>query len=81
MALSRIGTSRGRRGKLGWHSGWRIDADVRVRRECFCNEQFNVKSCSVQGIYKTADVLAHDPASVLCANPINLLSKYSVAPK
>jgi hypothetical protein len=29
----------------------------------------------VQGIYKTADVLAHDPASVSCANPINVISE------
>ena len=45
------------------------------RRQCFCNEQFNVKACSVQGIYKTADVLVHDPKSLLCTNPINLLSR------
>jgi hypothetical protein len=46
-----------------------------VRKECFCNEQFDVKACSVQGIYKTADVLAHDPKSVACSSDINLFSK------
>jgi hypothetical protein len=34
----------------------------------------DVKACSVQGIYKTADVLAHDPDSLSCANPINVIS-------
>jgi hypothetical protein len=29
----------------------------------------------VQGIYKTADVLAHDPGSVSCASPINVISE------
>jgi hypothetical protein len=47
------------------------------RRECFCNEQFNVKACSVQGIYKTADVLAKDPASFSCSNRVNLISTFS----
>ncbi|KAF2093125.1 hypothetical protein NA57DRAFT_69243 [Rhizodiscina lignyota] len=36
------------------------------RRDCFCNHQFNVKACSIQGIFKTADVLAHDPESLAC---------------
>ncbi|KAK3044729.1 hypothetical protein LTS18_000512, partial [Coniosporium uncinatum] len=36
------------------------------RRDCFCNYQFNVKACSVQGIYRTADVLKNDPRSVAC---------------
>lgn len=44
------------------------------RKECFCNEQFDVKACSVQGIYKTHDVLAHDPESVACTNTINVIS-------
>ncbi|KAI1809511.1 hypothetical protein GGS20DRAFT_571634, partial [Poronia punctata] len=33
---------------------------------CFCNDQFDVKECSVQGIYKTVDVLRHDPKSLAC---------------
>ncbi|KAL9101031.1 MAG: hypothetical protein Q9163_003673 [Psora crenata] len=36
------------------------------RRDCFCNYQFNVKACSVQGIFKTADVVKNDPDSVAC---------------
>lgn len=47
-----------------------------LRKECFCNEQFDVKSCSVQGIYKTADVMTHDPKSLSCENPINVISKF-----
>lgn len=47
-----------------------------IRKECFCNEQFDVKSCSVQGIYKTADVLANDPDSLACPNPVNVMSEF-----
>ena len=36
------------------------------RRDCFCNYQFNVKACSIQGIFKTADVIRHDPDSLAC---------------
>ncbi|KAI9799342.1 MAG: hypothetical protein M1825_004835 [Sarcosagium campestre] len=44
------------------------------RQDCFCNQQFNVKACSVQGIYKTSDVMDHDPESVSCPkNTINVL--------
>lgn len=35
-------------------------------RECFCNRQFDVKECSLQGIYKTVDVEANDPDSLAC---------------
>jgi hypothetical protein len=46
------------------------------RKECFCNEQFDVKACSVQGIYKTSDVLAHDPESLACTNTVNVISVF-----
>ncbi|KAI1864737.1 hypothetical protein JX265_008461 [Neoarthrinium moseri] len=36
------------------------------KRDCFCINQFNVKTCSVQGIYKTSDVLANAPESLSC---------------
>ncbi|KAL8962082.1 MAG: hypothetical protein Q9193_001466 [Seirophora villosa] len=36
------------------------------RQDCFCNYQFNVKACSVQGIFKTADVVKNDPESLAC---------------
>lgn len=36
------------------------------RQDCFCNYQFNVKACSVQGIFRTADVVKNDPESVAC---------------
>lgn len=48
---------------------------VCCRRDCFCNYQFNVKACSVQGIYKTSDVVKNDPDSVACpVDTIELLS-------
>lgn len=37
------------------------------RRDCFCNYQFNVKACSIQGIFRTADVLKNDPDSLACS--------------
>lgn len=30
----------------------------------------------MQGIYKTSDVLAHDPGSVSCANSVNVISEF-----
>ncbi|RMZ92071.1 hypothetical protein DV736_g722, partial [Chaetothyriales sp. CBS 134916] len=33
---------------------------------CFCNAQLSVKSCSMQGIFSTASVLANDPSSLAC---------------
>lgn len=42
-------------------------------RDCFCNHQFDVKSCSLQGIFRTEDVLKHDPSSLACTRPINLV--------
>lgn len=46
------------------------------RKDCFCNYQFNVKACSIQGIFKTADVVKNDPDSVACPiNSIDVMSK------
>ena len=42
-------------------------------RDCFCNHQFDVKSCSLQGIFRTDDVLKHDPDSLACTQPVNLI--------
>ncbi|RDW56444.1 hypothetical protein BP5796_13193 [Coleophoma crateriformis] len=50
---------------------WNFSAQE--KKQCFCNEQFDVKACSVQGIYKTSDVESHDPSSISCAKPINVL--------
>ena len=36
------------------------------RRDCFCNMQFDVKACSIQGIFKIADVIKNDRGSVAC---------------
>lgn len=45
------------------------------RRDCFCNYQFNVKACSVQGIYKTKDVIKNDPGSLACsATAVDVIS-------
>ncbi|KAG9235547.1 hypothetical protein BJ875DRAFT_267577 [Amylocarpus encephaloides] len=43
------------------------------RKQYSCNEQFDAQACSVQAIYKTADVVANDPASPSCSNKINLI--------
>ncbi|KAL8635421.1 MAG: hypothetical protein Q9228_007084 [Teloschistes exilis] len=47
---------------------WNFSPEERYRcsRDCFCNYQFNVKSCSVQGIFKTSDVAKNDPESLAC---------------
>jgi hypothetical protein len=49
----------------GSSSRFQSDSSVH-RRECFCNMQFNIKACSVQGIFKSADVVKNDPDSVAC---------------
>lgn len=47
------------------------------KEQCFCLTQFNVKSCSVQGIYKTSDVEKNDPSSLACGlGKINLFSVF-----
>lgn len=48
----------------GGVTDWNFDA--RERERCFCNDQFDVTECSVQGIYKTEDVMRHDPMSLVC---------------
>ncbi|TAQ89766.1 hypothetical protein B7494_g1916 [Chlorociboria aeruginascens] len=58
---------------LGYGAVTDWNFSMEERRQCFCNEQFDVKACSVQGIYKTADVVAHDSGSISCSNPINVL--------
>ena len=51
------------------------------RKDCFCNYQFNVKACSIQGIFKTADVVKNDPGSVACPiNSIDVMSKRILNP-
>ncbi|KAI0487609.1 hypothetical protein F4859DRAFT_263551 [Xylaria cf. heliscus] len=48
----------------GGVTDWNFDARETAR--CFCNDQFDVTDCSVQGIYKTEDVIKHDPLSLAC---------------
>ncbi|KAI0439460.1 hypothetical protein F4803DRAFT_46690 [Xylaria telfairii] len=48
----------------GGVTDWNFDA--REKERCFCNDQFDVTDCSVQGIYKTEDVIKHDPLSLAC---------------
>lgn len=58
---------------------WNFSADE--RRDCFCNYQFNVKACSIQGIFKTADVVDHDPSSFMCdPDKVNVLSQSHALP-
>ncbi|KAL9603597.1 MAG: hypothetical protein Q9219_001100 [cf. Caloplaca sp. 3 TL-2023] len=55
---------------------WNFSPEERgaLRQDCFCNYQFNVKACSVQGIFKTADVVKNDPESLACpANTIDVI--------
>ena len=48
-----------------------------TRQDCFCNYQFNVKACSIQGIFKTADVVKNDPDSLACpAGSIDVMSEF-----
>lgn len=54
-------------------------------KECFCNQQFDVKECSLQGIYKTSDVEANDPDSLACGGGnidlvIELMLKFPLDP-
>ncbi|KAI1734803.1 hypothetical protein F4680DRAFT_330723 [Xylaria scruposa] len=44
--------------------------DNREKERCFCNDQFDVTECSVQGIYKTEDVIKNDPLSLACTRLI-----------
>lgn len=48
--------------------------------DCFCNRQFDVKDCSVQGIFSTQSVLEHDPTSLACPldRPIDLVIEMMV---
>lgn len=49
------------------------------RKDCFCNYQFNIKACSIQGIYKTSDVVKHDPDSLACpAGTFDVISKFGL---
>ena len=68
--------------------GARADEELRTdwnfseeeKEQCFCLTQFNVKSCSVQGIFKTADVEKNDPSSLACPlGRINVFSKFPVS--
>ncbi|KAL7621145.1 hypothetical protein AAE478_008461 [Parahypoxylon ruwenzoriense] len=48
----------------GGVTDWNFDDEE--KRKCFCNNQFDVRDCSVQGIFSTADVVKHDPLSLMC---------------
>lgn len=45
---------------------------MQFREQCFCNRQFDVKSCSVQGIFTTESVRQNAPESLACTQPIDL---------
>ena len=46
-------------------TGWNFNDEE--MEKCFCMHQMDVKACSLQGIYRTSDVLKHDPDSFICA--------------
>ncbi|KAI0119515.1 hypothetical protein F4814DRAFT_412282 [Daldinia grandis] len=48
----------------GGVTNWNFDEEE--KRKCFCNGQFDVRDCSVQVIFSTADVIEHDPVSLTC---------------
>ncbi|KAI3326957.1 hypothetical protein HD806DRAFT_378741 [Xylariaceae sp. AK1471] len=48
----------------GGVTDWNFDG--REKQRCFCNDQFDVTECSVQGIFKTEDVIKHDSLSLAC---------------
>ncbi|KAI1106045.1 hypothetical protein F4804DRAFT_82473 [Jackrogersella minutella] len=52
----------------GGVTDWNFDEDE--KRKCFCNNQFDVHDCSIQGIFSTADVIKHDPLSLMCPKMI-----------
>ncbi|KAI1181266.1 hypothetical protein F4777DRAFT_585174 [Nemania sp. FL0916] len=54
------------RENLGYGGVTDWNFDTREMERCFCNDQFDVTDCSVQGIYKTEDVIKHDPLSLAC---------------
>ncbi|KAI1433579.1 hypothetical protein GGR50DRAFT_667701 [Xylaria sp. CBS 124048] len=54
------------RENLGYGGVTDWNFDDREKERCFCNDQFDVTDCSVQGIYKTEDVAKHDPLSLVC---------------
>lgn len=50
-------------------TGWNFNDEE--KEKCFCIRQFDVKACSIQGIYRTTDVLKHDPDSFACTKVTN----------
>ncbi|KAI0838320.1 hypothetical protein F5Y06DRAFT_287403 [Hypoxylon sp. FL0890] len=52
----------------GGVTDWNFSEDE--KRKCFCNNQFDVRDCSIQGIFSTADVVEHDPLSLMCPKMI-----------
>ena len=61
------------------------NTDIPCSKECFCNQQFDVKECSLQGIYKTSDVETNDPDSLACGSGkidlvIELMLKFPLDP-
>lgn len=51
---------------LGYGAVTNWNFDQTELRECFCNRQFDVKACSLQGIYSTSSVLLNNPDSLAC---------------
>ncbi|KAK9450169.1 uncharacterized protein V1518DRAFT_195262 [Limtongia smithiae] len=51
---------------LGYGGVTQWNFNDQEKAECFCNSQVNVKSCSLQTIYATKDIVKWDPNSFAC---------------
>lgn len=53
----------------------KLSNDASYRKDCFCHDQFDVKACSLQGIYKTSDVIKNAPETLSCpADKVDVIS-------
>ncbi|KAK9487765.1 hypothetical protein V1527DRAFT_459499 [Lipomyces starkeyi] len=61
----------------GGVTGWNFNDQEKA--DCFCNAQNNVKSCSVQTIYSSNDIMKWDPNSFACdASKVNIFISLQV---
>ncbi|KAK7207693.1 hypothetical protein BZA70DRAFT_287042 [Myxozyma melibiosi] len=64
---------------LGYGGVTQWNFNDQEKAECFCNAQVNVKSCSLQTIYATRDILKWDPNSFACdPNKVNVFINLQV---
>lgn len=64
---------------LGYGGVTQWNFNDQEKADCFCNAQVNVKSCSLQTIYATRDILKWDPNSFACdPNKVNVFINLQV---